>query len=132
MTLDKSDFLLLVRTMLKVEIGERALHRVFDSLDSACQGRIEWQMALDFITPKVWASVYSFDACCAGIASCFSFDTITRFSKRLPIWCCSQPSVDVVAFPCKDVVTCVTLSADCSVVGFGGLKFVRAASVGSR
>jgi len=88
-----SDFRQLLRVMFKVNIGDVPLRRIFDSLDSARRGRIDWRTVLDFMTPV--------------------------------------SSGDVVTCPCSNVVTCMALSADCRVVGFGGVGFVRAVCVAS-
>jgi hypothetical protein len=93
-TVAMSDFRQLLRVMFKVTLGDMPLRRIFDSLDSARRGRLEWRTVLDFMTP--------------------------------------MSSGDKVTCPSTNVVTCIALSADCSVVAFGGIGFVRAINVASR
>jgi hypothetical protein len=80
--------------MFDVRLGEKALKRIFDSLDSARRGVVEWRTVLEYITPLAHG--------------------------------------DVVVCECANVVTCMAISSDCSVVAFAGTGFVRATSVATK
>jgi len=80
--------------MFDVRLGEKALKRIFDSLDSARRGVVEWRTVLEYMTPLAHG--------------------------------------DLVVCRCANVVTCMVVSTDCSVVAFAGTGFVRAINVGTK
>lgn len=47
------DFRLLLRVLFGANVGDLALKRLFDSLDSARRGTLEWRTVLDYMTPLV-------------------------------------------------------------------------------
>jgi hypothetical protein len=80
--------------MFDVRLGEKALKRIFDSLDSARRGVVEWRAVLEYMTPLAHG--------------------------------------DLLVCKCTNVVTCMAISSDCSVVAFAGTGFVRAINVGTK
>jgi len=47
------DFREFLRIMFEVSLDDKSVRRIFDSLDSARNGFLDWRIVLDYMTPQV-------------------------------------------------------------------------------